>query len=184
MTLPENEQPLLFYVPGFANDLRTNFSPDEYLWRDNTLLNYLPDQILSISLQHWPDSAASFRVDWSGDAFQLTDHLGQRPANPDTEALRRYLTYFTTIGYAAKAELASHQKDSLDKARPNFVLEVRNRHGLSNQLEGHLIAQPDGSTNFDQVWVRFNDEAEYLVVKFAEIDPVLKRLDYFVLGQP
>ncbi len=187
MMLKDADIPFRMGVRGYKRrDLAALFATNERYWRDNLLLHYLPEQIQYISLQNNRDPARTFHLARNAEGgFEMS--TGIVPGdwfNPVTSKLNQYLGYFYGLRFDAYADL---QQDTPVKYEyndePDFVLEVGNNTGSRTSLSLFPVftVDPAGINKMDLnvLYAKIDDWDGMVVLKYMEIDPLLKDPGYF-----
>ena len=187
MMLKGKDTPFRMEVRGFKRrDLEALYATDERYWRDNLLLHYLPEQIQSVSLQNRREPASTFHLARNaGDGFEMS--TGMVPGEwfePDPSRLQQYLGYFYGIRFHAYADLSGDTPLEYGYSNePDYVLEVFNTagHRTSISLFPIFAVDAEGSKKMDLnvLYARIDDGDEMVVLKYLEIDPLLKDPGYF-----
>lgn len=187
MMMKDADTPFRMGVRGYKRrDLAALYATDERFWRDNLLLHYLPEQIQYISLQNNRDPGRTFHLARNAKGeFEMS--IGMVPGEwvkPNKSMLNQYLGYFYSIRFEAYADPGQ------DKAlkytyndEPDFVLEVGNDTGSKTSLGLFPVFTVDRSgikkKDLNVLYARIDDWDEMVVLKYLEIDPLLKDPGYF-----
>jgi hypothetical protein len=187
MMLKDADTPFRMGVRGYKRrNLAALYSTDERYWRDNLLLHYLPGQIQYISLQHLRDPDRTFHLARNAEGgFEMS--IGMVPGDwftPLAIKVDQYLGYFYGIRFDAYADL---QRDAPLKYtyrdEPDFVLEVGDNTGSRTTLSLFPVftVDPEGNKKMDLnvLYAKVDDWKEMVVLKYMEIDPILKDPGYF-----
>ncbi|KPL16678.1 MAG: hypothetical protein AMS23_04905 [Bacteroides sp. SM1_62] len=187
MMLKDADTPFRMGVRGFnPRDLAALYATDERYWRDNLLLHFLPAQIECISLQYNRDPARTFHLARNEEGeFEMS--AGTVPGEwftPVTAKLNQYLGYFYGVRFDAYADL---QKDMplnyTHSDEPDYVLEVSSTRGTRTILRLFPVFARDTAGNkkmdLNRLYAKVDDWDEMVVLKYLEIDPLLKEPGYF-----
>ncbi len=187
MMLKDADTPFRMGVRGYKRrDLAALFATNERYWRDNLLLHYLPEQIQYISLQNKRDPARTFHLARNAEGgFEMS--TGIVPGDwfdPLTSKLNQYLGYFYGLRFDAYADLRQDAPVKYEYSdEPDFVLEVGNNTGsrISLRLFPVFTVDPAGIKKMDLnvLYAKIDDWDGMVVLKYLEIDPLLKDPGYF-----
>jgi hypothetical protein len=179
--------PFRMGVRGFRRrDLASLYVTDERYWRQNLLLHFLPGQIASITLRNNLDPARTFHLarNEQGVFEMATGVVPGTWFRPDAERLRQYLGYFYGVRFEGYADIrpAGPMNYSYHD-EPDYVLEVKTTKGSHTRLELFQVYSVDTSgtkkMDLNLLYARMNDLKGMVVVKYPEIDPLLKDPGYF-----
>ena len=170
----------IVYVPGLESDIGSAFSTDELFWRPFMVFNMLPSEISSVSVENFSDPGSSFKIGYSGGKFKLfcQDSL---LAGWDTLRVRRYLSYFTMVPFESWAYGISESEELKIKAdTPLYRIGVMKSDGKiisltlwEKLLEGSVIRDSD------RLWAKTDERDELFIIRYFDIDPLLKKKSYF-----
>lgn len=187
MMLKDADTPFRMGVRGYKRrDLAALYATDERYWRDNLLLHYLPEQIQYISLQRLRDPARTFHLTRNAEGgFEMS--TGTVPGDwfdPEPSKLNQYLGYFYGIRFDAYADLGQDTPLIYEyNDEPDFVLEVGINTGSRTSLSLFPVftVDPAGIKKMDLnvLYAKIDDWDGMVVLKYLEIDPLLKDPAYF-----
>jgi hypothetical protein len=188
MVMDGSDIPFAMGVRGYREDnLEGLFAPDSRYWRDNTLIHLSPREIKSVFLEHRQDPRATFHLDRkdSGSFLLARGMLPDSWTEPDPGRLSQYLQYFTDVRfeeYTGPEELSS--PDTAIDQEPIYRLKVvsMDLNTLSVDLFRMYLSDGEGALRMDpdRLIAGIADGREFLVMKYLEIDPVLKPYSYFL----
>lgn len=182
-TLITNDDQVAAYLiaPGLSRNIRKFIETDPLFWRDKQLFNFSSDEISHIYFKDNVSEKNSFKIRKDKDNFMLYDN-DNKQVNFDNKKLMRYLSYFGNLKFESLAtELDSKNQDSVIIQTSIYVIEASSVSGLNTKLE--LFSKKD-STQADLKDVNFvygilNAEKHILLIRYFEIDPILKSIRYF-----
>jgi len=181
MKLKERSRPFIVHFPGFEGDIGSVFNPDELFWRPYTLFNLLPSEIASISLENNIDPPSSFSIEISDNTYRLSD-LKKSLSGWDSSRIRRYISYYILVPFESWAfDIDKSDKDSLAMKTPAYRISVTDISGRIIKLS-LWERSADGKKDTDRLWARKNDDEEYMIIRYFDIDPLLRKLSYFFPG--
>jgi len=173
-------KPFIVSVPGLESDIGSMFTTDEHFWRPYIIFNTLPSQISSVTVENLTDPGSSFRIEINSGRFNLYcgDSLltGWNPLR-----LRRYLSYFTMVPFERWAmEQTGDKKKKIEDRQPLFRISLASTDGSKKYLtlwEKQLDS--NGTKDTDRLWGKIGESDGILVIRYFDIDPVLKKKAYF-----
>jgi hypothetical protein len=187
MMLKDADTPFRMGVRGYKRrDLASLYETDDRYWRDNLLLHYLPEQIQHISLQYKREPARTFHLarNAAGEFEMSTGMVPGHWFEPDRARLNQYLGYFYGIRFDVYADLGQDVFLEYEyRDDPDYVLEVGNSTGIRTSLSLFPVftIDPAGIKKMDLnvLYARITDWDGMVVLKYLEIDPLLKDPGYF-----
>ncbi len=187
MMLRDSDTPFRMGVRGYKRkDLASLYIADERYWRDNLLLYYLPEQIEYISLRNNLDPDMTYHLARNEDgSFELSTGT---PAgawiSPDKARLNQYLAYGYGVRFDDYADLPQYRSMQYRfNNEPDYVLEVGAVAGTKTTIELFPVFTIEGNGNtkkdLNVLYARVNNWDDMVVLKYLEIDPLLKDPGYF-----
>lgn len=178
MKVSEKKKPFIVHFPGFEGDIGSLFNPDELYWRPYTLFNLLPSEISSVTLESNTDPASSFSINVDGNTYNLSDMINSL-SGWDTSRIRRYISYFTLVQFESWAfDMDDSVKEQLTRDVPAYRISVTDAGGKKADLElwERFI---DGKKDTGRLWGKVNGQEEFMIIRYFDIDPLLRKLNYF-----
>ncbi|MCK4852720.1 MAG: hypothetical protein KAT31_00625 [Bacteroidales bacterium] len=187
MMLEESDTPFRMGVRGYnRRNLAELYVTDERFWRDNVIFQYLPEQIEYISLQNNLDRAKTYHLarNKAGDFKMSTGTVPADWFSPVEEKLHQFLGYFYLVKFEAYADLRQNTENFYEyNDEPDYVVEVNSTTGIKTVLRLFpvFIVDPAGNNKMDLnvLYAKIDDWEEMVVLKYLEIDPLLKDPRYF-----
>jgi hypothetical protein len=98
----------------------------------------------------------------------------------------RYISYFAHVPFESWAlGLSSDEKKSIERENPLYEIIVVTSQGVrkvvklwQRPVDDKNITKPDT----DRLWAKTEGSAEIFVIRYIDIDPLLKKLSYFYPG--
>ena len=178
MKVRESAKPFIVSLPGYEGEIGSAFTTDELYWKPYTVFNLRPTEISEISLENLSDTTLSFRINRKGEAFILSDNM-KALTGWDTTKVKRYISYFTWVPFEDWAkDISSEEKSRIESQKPLYRLKVVASDGSENSLT-MWERNNDGETDTDRLWAKINGREEFLIIRYFDIDPLLKRITYF-----
>jgi hypothetical protein len=184
MMLRNSGIPFRVRIRGYRQtDLERLFRTDARYWRDNIMFAHRPDEIRTVSLHNKREPDRSFHLMRNEDG-EFGIARGAIPAgwqSPAEESVSQYLGYFYDVRFEAFLYPGG---DTLYRAdSPDYILEV----GLRDRTSRRLELYPDyrgrelrrDQLVLDRLTAKIGPGDEWVVVKYVQVDPLLKDFEYF-----
>ncbi|HLN20152.1 MAG TPA: hypothetical protein VK213_03630 [Bacteroidales bacterium] len=172
-----SSKPYIVHVPGYDGEIGSAFSMNVLYWQPYTIFNLLPSEILSVTMQI-SDSADSFKISRENNKLILSD--GNKIEGIDSTLVNRYISYFTFIPFESWAlGLSTSEKQSITSQTPVYVLTVTTNDNRSISLKLWERRSSDGRSDTDRLYGKTDGSDELFIVRYYDIDPVLKKRSYF-----
>ena len=182
MKIREGSKPFIVSIPGYEDEIGSVFNLNEFYWQPFTVFNLLPSQISSVSVEHFSDISSSFTIVKSNRNFNLTG-----PDAPltgwDTSRIIRYLSYFIRVPFESLAdEISSEEQEEIESGKPLFVITLIKSDGTKSVLtlwERYLEDDGSEKKDSDRLWAKTSDSDKLLIMRYFDVDPILKKKLYF-----
>ena len=179
----------LINLPGYSEryfSIFKDLSIDD--WRNQIIFNYYPGEILSVNLVHPKNPQASFLIEQKEPGnFSLYQLKPREKLNHfNEEAVVRYINYYQNIKFSESLMGRESLKDSLLNEVPEQKITVKDRAGGTKELWIYPILLEQGtprqapSFDLNECYGLFNNKEELVKIKYVDIDPVIKSMDYFL----
>ncbi|MFO8235215.1 MAG: DUF4340 domain-containing protein [Bacteroidales bacterium] len=188
MMMTGTKDPFLMNLPGYKGNIADFFRPDYKYWRSKELFDYSGIDIRKVELIYPQKPEISFVLHYThDDQFILeSNHNSEKSINPDISRASRYFSYFSGIEYEAVLD-STELGDSLENATPYCKILVEDATGNKTTLKTYRKSGEGKKDAFGQIdkydltylYGYYNDFGEILLIKYTEIDPLLKEIDYF-----
>lgn len=171
-------KPFIFYVPGHDTDIGSAFTLNELYWQPYTIFNLMPSEIKEVRFENVSDSANSFDIRNSAGKCILTD--GRKEIKCDSSLVKRYLSYFTFIPFESwAAEMKNEEKSRIISSTPLYRLKVFSVAGKVVDLTLWERTDENGEKDSNRLYGMTGNSGEIFIVRYFDIDPVLKRREFF-----
>jgi len=185
MKLRESSKPFIVFVPGNEVEIGSAFSMNELFWQPYTVFNLLPSDIYSAALENLADTSSSFMIKNENQRFRLYGNPGEL-TGWDTSRLIRYVSYFAHVPFESWAlNLSDDEKKNIEKEEPVYKITVVTSEGerkvvklWQRSVDGNDVTKLDT----DRLWAKTEGSAEIFVIRYIDIDPLLKKRSYFYPG--
>ncbi len=185
MILDGSDLPFHMRVRGYRQkNLQQLYRSDPGYWRDNHLFHYLPGEIRTVALlnNREPDKSFHLAKNEKGK-FEVAG--GTVPGSwvpASEESVDQYLRYFYDVRFESFLDPAA---DTLHHAEdPDFILRVELENGERTGVQLFPVYHTGGpgespEPDNNRLYARLERGQEWVVVKYVQIDPLLKDFDYF-----
>lgn len=182
MKKKDGAKPFIVYVPGFDGDIGSGFTLNELYWQPYTIFNLLPSEIASIDFENLSDTSNSFSINCVNKNLSLClKNVNMR--GWDTTRVTRYMSYFTRIPFESWAlGLNNEEKKQTESKKPLYRIAVTPVKGKKTVLTLWELAygQADSvKTDSDRLYGKTDSSDELFLVRYFDIDPILKKRSYF-----
>jgi hypothetical protein len=185
----KNGMPFIVNIPGYSGNVGSLFVTSEKFWLPHTLFAAQPSEIRMVKLITYDNELQSFVIyQESPGSVKLFSLPEEEPVqNLDTTRVYRYLSYFNNLRF----ERWVFDSDSIDShavlsSHPSHQLTIQEQSGRSTTIRTYpIIRGMEGSEpeiDLNRIYASINDVNELVVVRYVDIDPVLKERNYFVLN--
>jgi hypothetical protein len=182
MKMRESSKPFIVFIPGYEDNISVYFTLNELFWQPYVVFNLLPSLIASVSLENYADTASSFLIVNKKEKLILSG-LKKNISGWDPLKVKRYITYFTMIPFETWAfDLSADEKKKLESEQPLCRITVVDNSGVKKSLtiwEKWLDVNGNPKKDTDRVWAKTNLRDDLFVMRYFDIDPILKKKSYF-----
>jgi hypothetical protein len=182
MKTSEKAKPFIVYAPGFEDNIGSFFEMNEQSWLSKTIFNLMPSEIQSVEVKYSTDNE-SFTIENKGRSYIISDSNGVI-GNVDSIKVFRYLSYFTYIPFEKWAfEISQEEKSRITVTVPEVIISVSTKTGLNTVLsvwERRNIVDNAIILDTDRVWGRLDKSDNIFIMRYFDIDPILKKREYFI----
>ena len=182
MKMGERAKPFIVYVPGYDGDIGSAFTLSELFWQPYTVFNLLPSEIESVKLENLADTSASFSIT-SGNHHLVLSDLKRELHGFDSTLVLRYLSYFAWIPFEKWAlDMGDKAKEMVEAQQPLYRITVTTPAGRTTILtlwEKMMEEQGDKKKDSDKLLGRTQSGDDFFVMRYFDIDPLLKKRSYF-----
>lgn len=180
MKRSELKKPFIVYIPGYEGDIGSVFTTDELFWKPFLIFNSLPSEISRVTLENNADTSESFIIRQSNRKFSFSN-MQSDVDGWDTTHVMRYISYFTRIPFENIAsDIPESEKERISSEMPLFRISVIMTTGPEKVLslwerKKNGTEEPDS----DRLWAKIDKGDDIFVVRYFDIDPILKKRSYF-----
>lgn len=184
MKMKVASKPYIVYMPGYEENIGSHFISDELFWIPFSVFNLLPSQIKGITLDNEVDPAGSFSISRIANGFKL-DNGSFLSAGYDSLKLRRYVSYFTSVSFESWAfDLTGNERREIESTQPAYRISVKTTDGKEIILSvwERFRDKVKNEKDTDRVWAEKNDGKGIFIMRYFDLDPILKKKSYFFGG--
>jgi hypothetical protein len=173
-------KPFIVYIPGIESDIGSVFTADELFWRPFMVFNILPSEISSVSVENFSDPGSSFNIESSAGKFRLSGSDSVL-TGWDTLRVRRYLSYFIMVPFESWApDLGRDTETKIKNSTPLYRINLTKTDGSKVSLTlWEKLLEGSGVRDSDRLWARTGERDELFIIRYFDIDPLLKKKSYF-----
>jgi hypothetical protein len=183
MKLKAGSMPFIVSVPGSEAEIGSAFTVNENFWQLYTVFSLLPREIHSVTFENLSDTASSFMIKFAGGIPSFSGNDRQL-SGWDTSRVMRYISYFAQVPFESWAtDMSEEEKASVLKDQPLYritVLTTEGNRSMVNLWKRSITGQDSITEDTDRMWARKNEEGDFFIVKYADIDPLIKKRSYFL----
>lgn len=182
MQIRERSKPFIVYLPGYDGNIGSAFTLNELFWQPYTVFNLLPSEIESVEFENFSDTASSYLITGRNTHFALSA-MNRELAGWDSTLVTRYLSYFAWIPFEKWAlDMGAEEKKSVESRQPLYRITVASSGGKKSVLtlwEKMQEGEGDLAKDSDRLLGRTQLSDEFFVMRYFDIDPLLKKRSYF-----
>ena len=183
MKISEKTKPFIVYAPGFENNIGSFFELNELAWLQYTVFNLMPSEIQTIEVKYRDDKESSFTLENKSGALFISDSNGVIN-KVDSLKVLRYLSYFTYIPFEKWAfDLTEEEKRKITIQEPTIIISVTTHTKQTIILsvwERKTIVGNETIVDTDRVWGKLGKSDNIFIMRYFDIDPILKKRPYFI----
>jgi len=183
MKMKVNSKPYIVYVPGYEDNIGSFFSADELYWMPYIVFRTVPSQIRSVAFENHIEPSASFVIERSGSGPYF--HLQGILHGVDSVRVWRYVSYFTAVSFESRPDtLSAGFIRGIEQAEPAYTITLSKTDGKTEILRiwERMKDGKNGEKDTDRVWAEKNDVSGIFVMRYFDLDPILKKRSWFTGG--
>jgi hypothetical protein len=182
MKMNEGSKPFIVYMPDYEGNIGYNFSVNELFWQPNIVMKLLPSEITSVEFENFVDTASSFSIVIRNNRYFLSDRI-REISGWDSVRIRRYLSYFAYIPFESWAfEIGEGEQKMVESQQPLYRIIVNTNAGSVTELTlWERIANDNNvkTKDTDRLLGKTRNSDELFILRYFDIDPLLKKRSYF-----
>lgn len=182
MKRKERSKPFIVHLPGYETNIGSVFTVNDLYWKPFTVFNLLPSEITSVKFENLVDTSSSFVIRNIDGRFVLSNRDSEL-SGWDTSRIIRYLSYFAYIPFESwEFEMEPSEMENLKSSDPLYIISVTSTTGGNIRLvmwERILSAGGEKKKDTDRLWAMTDSDAGIFIIRYMDIDPLLKKRSYF-----
>lgn len=182
MKIKESSKPFIVYVPGYDGDIGSGFTLNELFWQPYTVFNFLPSEITSVNFENLSDTTSSFSISQKDHKYFLSGNSGKLNGW-DTSLVIRYISYFAFVPFESWAlEIKEDAKKLIEAQPPLYRITVNTTSGRKKMLTlwaRSSVKDGNNVTDSDRLYGNTGELDELFVMRYFDIDPLIKKRSYF-----
>ena len=176
-------RPFIAHIPGYSLNPGSHFITDARFWIPFNIFNYNPADIDTVTLSSRMGGTGDLLITRGEKGYELFIG-GSKALNTDSTAIERYLAYFTYVPFESWAlQLGDSEKREISMVDPAYRITVSLTGGNKDTLllwKRYFTEGGVSNEDTDRLWGSLNGGGDIFVVRYYDIDPLLKRADYFI----
>ncbi len=183
------EDPYVVFIPGFTGFLNTRYIVEEKHWRDLSVINFTPNNMLRIEYMNHVKPDSSFTINVKDTrTFELLDNLKQTVAFNEM-AMKQYLAYFQNLNSEAIFTTTDKKiADSLSAAKPFASFVITDKANQKHDYHFYYKHPPTYKNaeygirykyDPDRLYVNFDDKKEWAVIQYYVFGKLFITTEYF-----
>lgn len=176
-------KPFIAAIPGWELNPGSHFITDPRFWMPYNIFALSPASIESLTLTMGEGDTPDFMISSVNNQFGLIVR-GVRPATVDTTAMERYLAYYSFVPFEKWVfDLTPAEREQITGQTIYCRITLRERDNRITDLKlwRRYYNSSDGMVeDTDRLWGSTNDGKDIFMVRYYDIDPVIKSPDYFI----
>lgn len=186
MKINGRSKPFIVALPGYEGDIGSFFTLNELFWQPYTVFNLLPSEIGSVDFENLSDTSSSFSLLRRNHHFTVTDR--EKELNGyDSTLVTRYLSYFTWIPFESWAlDIGEDEIKQISSQQPLYRITVNTTGGVKIILtlwERSILENGMKIKDSDRLLGKIQKSDEFFVMRYFDVDPLLKKRSYFFKRQ-
>ena len=182
MKVKVSSKPFIVFIPGYEDNIGAHFTLNELFWQPYTVFNLLPSEISSVEVVNYMEGDASFIIRNGLNNYSLSDRNGNL-SGWDTLKVKRFISYFTSIQFETWGfDLTEDEKNKIVSEPPLYRVNVIQAGGGKTGVtiwEKWNMENGTRKKDTDRVWARMDGSNNIFIMRYFDIDPVLKKKSYF-----
>lgn len=182
MKIKEGSKPFIVYMPGYESDIGSGFTLSELFWQPYTVFKLLPSEIVSVNLENLSDTASSFSI-VNRNHHYIISGMTRELAGGDSTLVTRYLSYFAWVPFESWAfEIGEEEKKMIESQQPIYRITVNTTWDETTILtlwERMTGGNGTKAKDSDKLLGKTQNINNLFIMRYFDIDPLLKRRSYF-----
>ena len=173
-------------IPGYSGDVGSLFVTSRKYWLPDIIYTYKPSDLREVKMIIPGEGDLSFKiVQDSLTSIGLFSYPEDTPVELfDTTKVLRYLSYFNHLRFEQFViNLDSAKMKEIMSSMPLHELAILDKSGgILNLKTWPITIKTEGKEEIDlnRIYGRINNGPDLVIIRYVDIDPVLKVKSYFV----
>ncbi len=157
-------RPFIVNMTGFAGVLTPRYPTSLYDWRDRTVFDVPPVDVISALVRYETDTARSFSITRTGAGVRV-EVPGYTPATaPNLRRAESYLGFFQNVNMEGYITGKEDTRESIAGTERRAVIEVRTKAGAPQVVEVYWMPVNRRSKNFDDSTAAYDGERYFAIL--------------------
>lgn len=182
MKINGGSKPFIVSIPDYEGDIGSGFTLNELFWQPYTVFNLLPSEIASVNFGNMSDTSSSFSIIRKDHHYFLSGSEGNL-TGWDSSLVVRYISYYAWVPFESWAfALGESEKKSIEAQKPLYrikVLTVSGRKSVLTLWGMHTVGSGKNEIDSDRLLGKTDESDELFVMRYFDIDPLIKKRSYF-----
>ena len=174
------KKPYIVNIPGLENDLNYRYNTNSLYWIKAEVFAYQPNEILEIGIKYTDNPKKSFTIKIKGEEAEIyLSENNYKLKSINYNKVGSYLSYFMNVKFSSFYN--ESQRDSVFSNKPNFIINVKDIYKREKNVKLYKIKNNKNQVQYNPFKLNaiINDE-DLVVVKYVDIDLILKDPEYFI----
>jgi hypothetical protein len=175
--------PMMAEIIGTKNTGAMPWNASPKHWRDRVLIHYDPQAIQSICLDYTGMAESSFTLRREEEDFVLTSpgNVGY-PEQPDQKKAILYFSYFYRVEFESFVDTLPHNIANNLADKLICTIGITGTDGKAVDVKLYHWVH-NGITDPYRVLCSRSDEPGFLIARYLDLDPLLKKRSYFLVPE-
>ncbi len=160
-------------------------------WRKTLIVNLLPTQITSVTVEDLANPTRSFSLtlDTLGNSKLQSMYSGEEHTKLNMERVKRYLSYFRGLSVERYAtELSAEEVEAVLLTDAAYIITIVNREGVSQLIKLFYIPMGEELDAFgrptkvdlNRCYLQLDDDTNLAIALWVDFDILIKEVKFFV----
>jgi len=180
--LENSNKPFVIYMPAYSYSLTKTFTTKMNYWRNRIIFQYQLHEIADISIDYKGKPNKSFLLHREEEGFSLYRNNLKGVFGVDKETASFYLSGFNYLTFSGiEDNISAKKRDSIlnSEAEMTIILRSKKKEVINLKLFLKASKNPNEAYDLDKLYGNLNGDSTLLIIKYYDIDPILKEYDYF-----
>jgi hypothetical protein len=180
-----SEKVFIVHVPAIEGNFTVVFNPEQQFWRDHFILRLSPGEIRSVTVENFANPSQSFELQINKKKEARLSNSSGKILEYNPESVSAYLFCFRSVKAERFLDDSVARKAKLTIGNPQYQVTIKCQNEDTLLLKTFLIKQAADQKSKTSImnkhlcYILINNR-DLVVVKYIEIDPITRELDFFV----